>query len=186
MAFFSLTESLRENSIKFMGVYGEVWTGASQKTFLKGQKMSKPLLPVLLCFVVFTNHLFPPYTSKILSGVLLVIWVFSFQTSYSYFPRFCIFWNLNTEFSRTENDKIKKACFSWQFITPCRKIAKLVIGLLDPPNRKISKRAHIPMFIGNVGSVDCKAILWSGNKRLERSTLLTKGETRWRFFPPPW
>lgn len=146
--------------------------------------MSKPLLPVLLCFVVFTNHLFPPYTYKILSGVLLVI-----ESSLSK-HHIAIFldsvsseiWTLN--FLEQKIDKVKKACFSRQFITPCRKIAKLVIGLLYPPNRKISKCAHIPMFIGNVGSVDCKAIPWSGNKRLERSTLRTKGEAREHFCPP--
>lgn len=47
--FFSLTENLRENSMKFMGVHAEAWTGASQKTFSKGNKCQNPCF--LFCFV---------------------------------------------------------------------------------------------------------------------------------------
>ena len=65
-------------------------------------------------------------------------------------------WTLN--FLEQKTEEVKKARFSPEFMTPCRKTAKLLIELLCPPNRKISKCAHVPMFIGNVGSaVACQA-----------------------------
>lgn len=35
---FSLTENLRENSMKFMGVHAEAWTGASQEDIFEKRK----------------------------------------------------------------------------------------------------------------------------------------------------
>ena len=183
MTFFSFTENLRENSIKFMGVHGKAWTGASQKTFSKGNKCQN--LCFLFCFVS-SFLLIIYFRATLLKFFPVSLWPSDSSPSKHHMSIFLDSvssksWMLN--FLEQKAEEVKKAHFSPQFMTPCRKTAKLLIELLYPPNRKISKCAHVPVFIGNLGSEDYKAIPWSGNKRLERSTLQTKGETGDSFCP---
>ena len=128
-----------------MGVHGEAWTGASQKTFSKGNKCQNPCF--LFCFVS-SFLLIIYFRATLLKFFPVSLWPSDSSPSKHHMSIFLDSvssksWMLN--FLEQKAEEVKKAHFSPQFMTPCRKTAKLLIGLLYPPNRKISKCDHVPV-----------------------------------------